>query len=512
MKVNFKSKKGKVISLIGVVGIVLVVLIGSAISKMTSAVETAMNLVQVETVQSRNLSETISLSGTAAGISRTNVTSKATAKVKTVNVQVGDQVKKGDVLCLLDSTDIEEQIATAEKTLSNETAVASNQSKQNAQALADAKADQNVQLSEAQNAINQAKEDLDAANTKLANDKSLLAGKQSELTAAIQNRDQAKETAFASPEDELLQRAYEQVAATAESKQAEVTALQEAVRSEEDALKTYQRAVTSAQSTYDNTKTSTDKAIASAQNTIEMESYQTMDQTTEKALKDLKEQLADCEVIAPCDGVVTAVNISVGDNNTPNAVIVSIEDTSSMKINATVNEEDILKIEEGMKAVVKTGATGEEEMEGTVTRVVKVKNESTAVNPESGTTSGYTAEITVNDSKLLVGMNAKVKVMIREKKDALAVPYDLIQKDEEGNTFVMVAQEQEDGTYVAEKCNVTAGEEVEYYTEITGGDLKKGDRLIYDTSIQEGDTFSAEQIYTEEDSLQQSEEIMEGTE
>ena len=38
------------------------------------------------------------------------------------------------MLCTLDSTDIEEQIATAEKTINNESAVESNTAKQNAQA------------------------------------------------------------------------------------------------------------------------------------------------------------------------------------------------------------------------------------------------------------------------------------------------------------------------------------------------------------------------------------------
>ncbi len=512
MKVNLKAKKTKIILIVVVIVAILAVLIGRAISKMASTVETAMNLVQVETVERRDLSEAISLTGTAAGISRTNVTSKAAAEVTGVNVQVGDQVKAGDVLCQFDTAEIEEQIALTEKTLSNESAVASNTSKQNAQALEDAKAEQTQQLSEAQTAISQAEEDYNAESAKLAGTISSRDAKNAEIAEAATKFEEAKNACASNPGDENLAQTYEEAKADLQTKQSELAALEQSIAASEETLKAHERAIASAKSTYGSTKTATDKAISSAQNVVDMETYQNIDNTTEKALADLQEQLADCEVKAPCDGVVTAVNLSVGDTNTPNTVIVSIEDTSSMKINAIVSEDDILKLEEGMKAVVMTGATGDEEIEGTVTRVVKVKNESTGTGAEAAATSGYAAEITVKNSKLLVGMSAKVKVIIQEKKNTLAVPYDLIQFDEDGNSYVLLAEEQEDGTYSAVRCPVSTGEEVDYYTEITGGDLKEGDRLIYDTSIMEGEIFSANQMYSGEETDQLTDGTMEDAE
>ena len=46
--------------------------------------------------------------------------------------------------------------------------------------------------------------------------------------------------------------------------------------------------------------------------------------------------------------------------------------------------------------------------------------------------------------------------------------------------------------------NIKVGEEVDYYTEVTGGDLKEGDQLIYDNtfSVTEGQVFTPEQIYS----------------
>ena len=53
--------------------------------------------------------------------------------------------------------------------------------------------------------------------------------------------------------------------------------------------------------------------------------------------------------------------------------MITIEDTSSLKVIVNVEEADILKIQEGMPATVSTDATGDEEIKGTVTRVVRVK-------------------------------------------------------------------------------------------------------------------------------------------
>lgn len=45
--------------------------------------------------------------------------------------------------------------------------------------------------------------------------------------------------------------------------------------------------------------------------------------------------------------------------------MITIEDTSSLKVIVNVEEADILKIQEGMPATVSTDATGDEEIKGT---------------------------------------------------------------------------------------------------------------------------------------------------
>lgn len=446
-----KKKKKTVLIIVLVVVVLLVAIIGKTISNASKEVVMIMNQTEVEPVQKRDLSDTISIKGTIAGVSKTNVTSKAVSEVTAMNVQVGDVVKAGDVLCTLDSTSIEKQIAELEKSTANASAVESINDKQAADAVAQAKADQATQLNEAQIQIDQA---------------------QAAVGGIVQQQQNGVAVDFA----------------TAQSAQ---------------------QALEAAQRNYNQVLETTSRAIENAELNAQLNQYKDSDSTAKDTLADLREQLEDCEVVAPTGGVVTAVNVSVGDINGEKTTILTIEDTSSLKVVASVEEADILKLEEGMNAVVTADATGDEEIKGTVTRVVRVKSQGSV---DGTTPAGYSVEISIENKELLIGMDAKAKIMIQEKGEVLAIPYDLIQYDENGKAYVYVAEPNEDGSATAVKKNVEVGEEIDYYTEITGGDLKEGDKLIYDYtfSIVEGQSFAPQQMYSNQDLGIEGDVMMEG--
>lgn len=466
-----KKKKKKVIIIVLVIVAVLVAIIGKAVSSMTKQVEMVSNLVEVEPVQKRDLSDTISLKGTVAGESKTNVISLATAEVTEVSVQVGDIVAEGDSLVTLDRQDIEEQIADLENVISNGEMLEKFSNEDLADALSGAQQTQTQTLEDAKKAVDDAKNAYDQAEKKRTNTINSM------ITA-------------------------QQNAATEEERVKLVQETQDYVDSSATELEALQDAIETAQTTYDRAVLSTNQSVESAAEAITRSQY-TMDDSLDTArdnLDELRKQLEDCELKAPCGGVVVAVNVSVGDKNTPGQTLITIEDTSSLKMVATVEEADILKLQEGMTAVVTSDATGDEELSGTVTRVVRVKNQSSS-SDMSGTSGGYSVEISIDSTDLLIGMSTKAKVMIKDKGEALAVPYDLIQYDEDGNAFVLVAESNDDGTATAVRKNVEVGEEVDYYTEIIGGELAEGDMMIYDYSfsILEGDTFAPEQMYSNQD-------------
>lgn len=444
-----KPKKGKkkVVIIVLVVLIIVVAVIGNAVKKMTSQVATAVNTVEVEPVQKRDLSDTISLKGTVSGITKNNVTSKALAEITAVNVQVGDIVKEGDVLCTLDSSTIKDQVVELERDMSDTNATNSINSQQTAETVSRAQEDQQTQLAAAQKAIDDAK---DAYNAQ-----SIMWDKSEDKSDA-----------------------------------------------EFQSLLAAQKAVTTAEEDYQKVLETTNRTIEDAQLAVELDKYKTTDSTSKDKLTDLKEQLADCNITAPCGGVVTAVNVSVGDVNADSkTALVTIEDTSSLKMVATVEEADILKIEEGMKATVTADAMGDETINGTVTRVVRVKGQSTGSDGQTTTSGGYSVEISLDNTELLIGMEVKAKVMIKERGNVLAVPYDLVKTDDDGNSYVLIAQANDDGSATAVKKNITVGDEVGYYTEVTGGDLAEGDKLIYDYSgtVTEGQQFTPAQMYSEQD-------------
>jgi HlyD family secretion protein len=522
------KKKKKVWLIVLVIAAIVIVLIGSAVKNMTSQIETAANMVEVEPVEKRDLSDSVSLKGTIAGQSKTNVMSLAAAEITAVNVQVGDIVKEGDPLVTLDQKDIEKQIAELKTNINNANAIAANDAVQKQESLNQAKQDQTTTLAKATDSVNKAQASYDELVKKRDDCQTKLNNKKNELNTAGNARDTAKnelDTAKKSYQDaqaeasadptnaDLLKKAndassvYEQkqelytsLCTNYETINGDIKSLQAELDAYPDQLKSAEEAVNTAKSSYSDAETSTNRSVSTAQNTVDMQKYQT---STTRELKDqleqLQKQLADCTLSAPIGGVVTAVNVSVGDKNTAGTTMITIEDTSSLKVIVNVEEADILKIQEGMPATVSTDATGDEEIKGTVTRVVRVKNQSTNTNgTDTNTSSGYSAEITIDNTELLVGMSAKAKIVIKDRGTQLAVPYDLIRQDDNGDSYVLVAEANEDGTATAVRKNIKVGEEVDYYTEVTGGDLKEGDQLIYDNtfSVTEGQVFTPEQIYS----------------
>lgn len=543
------KKKKKVWLIVLVIAAIVIVLIGSAVKNMTSQIETAANTVEVEPVEKRDLSDSVSLKGTIAGQSKTNVMSLAAAEITAVNVQVGDIVKEGDPLVTLDQKDIEKQIAELKTNINNANAIAANDAVQKQESLNQAKQDQATTLAKATDSVNKAQASYDElvkkrddCQTKLNNKKNEVSSAENAQNNAKKEMDAAQSAVYAAQDalssyqsssqntsqpapggtasstvDTKLaelqqnvenanrnysakQSAYSEAASKYTSVKAEADSLQAELDAYPDQLKSAEEAVNTAKSSYSDAETSTNRSVSTAQNTVDMQKYQT---STTRDLKDqleqLQKQLADCTLSAPIGGVVTAVNVSVGDKNTAGTTMITIEDTSSLKVIVNVEEADILKIQEGMPATVSTDATGDEEIKGTVTRVVRVKNQSTNTNgTDTNTSSGYSAEITIDNTELLVGMSAKAKIVIKDRGTQLAVPYDLIRQDDNGDSYVLVAEANEDGTATAVRKNIKVGEEVDYYTEVTGGDLKEGDQLIYDYtfSVTEGQVFTLEQIYS----------------
>lgn len=119
---------------------------------------------QTASVEKRDLQQSVTLSGTVQSAEVSNLRSNiAEVKVVEVKVKVGDRVKKGDIIAMLDDTELQNQLAEAEKELEN-AKILSEIDVQSAQRLYDnAVSGKDTMSSRSTKYVNEAKSELDSA-------------------------------------------------------------------------------------------------------------------------------------------------------------------------------------------------------------------------------------------------------------------------------------------------------------------------------------------------------------
>ena len=485
---NIWKKRKKLIITLAIIVVLIIVAVVAVRKKVSDMVESG-NTIQLQSVGKQDMSDFISLTGTVTGENQINYTSTAESQIKTINVKVGDEVKAGDVIATLDQEAIQSQITLLEKSVANANALSQNQLQQNKNALDTAKKDRQAQLS-------QAKKQIESANSDYTDAQNTYNSLKKQLDALKEQKNQTQD-----PD-------------TAENFNMQISGLQSQLSEASAAVKAAKSAVDEAYRNYDSVDASTRQSVESAQNTIDMEKYsQETDTSSKTQLESLRKQLQECTITCQADGIVTAVNVSAGSVNTPGATIVTVENNHSMIMTASVKETDILKLQEGMKAVVTADALDDQEIPGEVIKVVRVYNGASAAasagdsglgntqTESAASASGYSVQIRLGESALLSGMSAKAKITITDKENILSVPYDLVQENEDGSNYVLCAEENKDGSYTAVKRTVVTGDEVNYYTEIKSGDIEEGDLLIMDFSVSEGDVFQGELLDGKSDEM-----------
>lgn len=425
--------------------------------------------ISVQKLNQHDLQDYISVAGVVEGSNVVHVATELVAKVKSVNVEVGSKVQAGDVLCTFDSTELQEELNELTTAVQKGEDLQKKLHEKNVRALNEAKAEKTEALQNAQKAIDRAdaalKEGKSAAN--LLDKQLKTAGDTvNELSEAIQ-----------SGVEEAVPYYNEAVEV--------YNALFAQVTEANGSLLELEAAVVEAKEMYKQTEKSCDKAIEMAQEMLDSEE-ESGENSAKKQLDALKKQIDNCVVKATCSGMITAINIAEG-SIPANATLMTIEDTDTLRIKVAIPETDILSVEEGQKAIVRTVATGEEDFLGEVAHVVKIISSSAGGYGYSeymggASASGYSAEIMLQkgDSSLLVGMNAKVKIILEEKNNVLAVPYDAVQTDDDEKSSVYVAELQSGDDYKVHSVPVEVGMVGDYFTEITAADLKVGDFIVTD--------------------------------
>ncbi len=466
-------KKNKKLAIILLGAAILMVVIISVACRALGNVATEMRSaltggIPVQEAATRDLSSVVYASGTIASQNKVSVTTELTGQVKELYVQLGDYVEAGTPLLVMDDAEIRNRIAELEKQLSDQEVLAAKQKEINQRSLNYAKEEQTQLLEEAKKAVDSARTEAAAAA--------------SALETAKNNYNQ-----------------YASQGLTDEGMTAELTAAHEEAQIAYD---TAQAVLKEAESTYNATVRSTNQQVQAAQDVIDTQDIGTdTDNTTSTTLAELYSQLEKVTITAPQSGIITALNISTGSMVTTGDLMV-IEDNKNLKLSVSIQEMDILKLSEGMHAVIKADALEDVEINGTVSKVINFATASGTGNMyemEGMSTPGaYSAEIVIEgDTQLLLGMNAKAEIVLTEKKDALTVAYDSIfaEEDEKQYVYVAVADDSESGkTHKVKRVPVTIGDEGDYYTEIISDKIQEGDLVIsYPDMVTEGEYITIEE-------------------
>lgn len=475
--------------------------------------------VRTVTLQKGNLDDSISASGTVESSDVSNVTTDLKYTVKTVNVQVGDMVEAGDVICTLDTESLEKSIEKAKEALADSMAQAEKTYQKAQESLAEAQtktSEAKTDMDEAQSAKDDAWSAYDSACSKVSSfqtEADDAAARQENALSALNDAmavTAQKQTAYndaygawKTESDRQLAADYEPAEGDAEK----LAGLQTAMDNAQAQLDAANEAQTKAQESYDQTSLQAQekqKALSDAQNTVGLTGLQTAYQQAQAAyeqaqtaydqavknqetaqetcddalesynksgesdeLADLQEQLEQCTLTAETSGKVTAVNATVG--SMIEGAAATIQNTESLKVAITIPEYDIESVKVGMTARITSDVT-DKEVNGTLSQI------SPTATGGGSSSSSFAAEVTVDDadSGLLIGTNAKVEIILSTTEDVFTVPLDAIGENEAGESVIYVQTGEENGEPVFEEMAVTVGEENDYYAQISGAELEEG--------------------------------------
>ncbi|WP_299705621.1 efflux RND transporter periplasmic adaptor subunit [uncultured Pontibacter sp.] len=179
----------------------------------------------------------------------------------------------------------------------------------------------------------------------------------------------------------------------------------------------------------------------------------------ERNLATLQQQRDQYNIKAPVSGVVDNVIPNAGEAVAPGVGIIRVVNTNGTKIVAEVSEAYLAKISKGDEARVRFPDLNEE-----ITATVDVV--SRFINPSSRTFMVELRPKNVN-VELRPNLVAVVRIQDYRKEDAITIPVNLVQRDE-NSQYVYVAQKQGE-RYVATRKEVETGVNYQGQVEVLKG-------------------------------------------
>lgn len=156
------------------------------------------------------------------------------------------------------------------------------------------------------------------------------------------------------------------------------------------------------------------------------ESYQTAKENLSdlyKDLADVKDDISFYTITSPIDGIVTSLNVSVGDYVRAETNLAKVVNNYDVEFQIDVDELEILDVKIGQEVKVTIDAISETETEPMIGTVSEIALEGTSMN--SVTTYPVTISMQGNDS-IKMGMNCSAEIIVESKEDILTIPVEAV--------------------------------------------------------------------------------------
>lgn len=458
-----KSKKrGIIIGVVVLVIVAVLVVAGVISSSKNNATQTGGS---VEKITKRTIANSISGNGVVESASKQEVTGGSYGmKVETVKVEAGDVVTEGQVICVFDTDDIDEQIKDLQQRIQEIEEERVTQNAEYDQRIIDVNADRQEQINEVQENLAKAEADLAKAEEELG----------------LKN---VEYYVYINDENPLHN------ASTLEALQMEAV-----IESKESNVESIRMRVDSYKAQLDNLNTQDNSSIEESKKNYN-EQVDASIESLEEQLKRYKEQKKDATIKAGMSGIVTAVNVKE-DATFSGGTIAIIEDVEHFIVEAQIEEYDIPDIAVGMKVLIKTDATREQELEGVVSYIApRATNSGSSSNALSSLMGGmdtssitggsnsvtYLVKIDLKEQneRIRLGMNAKTSIIIDERVDVWSVPYDAIYTRENGSTYLeQVTGKDEEGNLITKELDVQIGLQGTYYVEVISSLIDENTEIL----------------------------------
>lgn len=201
---------------------------------------------------------------------------------------------------------------------------------------------------------------------------------------------------------------------------------------------------------------------------IDLEAARLDLEAAQLALDRTRADLDRATLRAPFAGLVSAVNVTAGEQAPTGLPAVSLIDPSHFRLTISVDEIDVAKLAEGLPAEVTVDALPTWTLSGIVERISPA-----ATFDQGAPTYAVVVSLDPNDAPLRAGMSATAIILVEEITDQLLIPNWIVRVDQvTGQTYVYRQAGRE-----IERVDVQLGIRYEGYSQVLSG-LEEGQVLV----------------------------------